>query len=396
MPRYRYKAKTIEGKAVRGTKEAAEPRYLLACLKEKGLYCYEYHIENMEQSFRPPVLRRKALPPFCKQLSAMLGAGVALSKALEVSHEATEDKALKEILLCLIEHIHKGMTLSEAMECMEGVFPNLLVYMVSTGESSGRLDEILGRMAEYYRREEELRGKVRIAMIYPVILLGVTIGAAIFMLTTVLPQFASMLEEQELPLLTRVMMGVSFSLRSHGALYCLLLLILLAMVMGALTMPYIRLRADRALFRLPIVGNLLRTIDTSRFSSAFAVLYGSGIGILEAIHTTGKVMGNSYVEQCLEEAGENLKKGEMISQALKRLDLFHPVLISMVVAGEESGSLEEVLEDAGGYYEGEAARAIGQMIALLEPVMILVMALIVGSIVMAIMMPVFTMYTSML
>ena len=216
------------------------------------------------------------------------------------------------------------------------------------------------------------------------------------MLTTVLPQFASMLEEQELPLLTRVMMGVSFSLRSHGALYCLLLLILLAMVMGALTMPYIRLRADRALFRLPIVGNLLRTIDTSRFSSAFAVLYGSGIGILEAIHTTGKVMGNSYVEQCLEEAGENLKKGEMLSQALKRLDLFHPVLISMVVAGEESGSLEEVLEDAGGYYEGEAARAIGQMIALLEPVMILVMALIVGSIVMAIMMPVFTMYTSML
>lgn len=396
MPRYIYRAKTIDGRVLKGAAEAEEPGHLLACLKAKGLYCYEYHIEDMERECRPPVFRRKDLPPFCRQLSAMLAAGVPLSKALKVSCEAEEGGELGETLLRLREYIHKGMTLSEAMESMEGVFPNLLVYMVRTGEASGRLDEILRRMARYYSREEELSSKVRTAMTYPVILLGVTIAAAVFMLTAVLPQFTFVLEEQELPMLTRVMMGISFGLRSHGMLYGLFLLILLALIMGALTIPCVRLRSDCALFQLPVIGRLFRTIVTSRFCSAFAVLYGSGIGILEAIHVTGKVIGNSYVERCLEEAVENLKKGEMLSQALKRPALFQPVFISMVVAGEESGSLETVLEDAGGHYEEEAARAIGQMVALLEPVMILVMAVIVGIIVMAIMMPVFTMYTSML
>lgn len=396
MAKYRYKAKTIDGKVVKGTAEAAEVRHLFTFLMAKGLYCYKYNMEEAEQPCRPPVFKRRALPSVCRQLSAMLAAGVSLSKALAVIHEATEDRAQKETVFHLMECIHKGMTLSEAMESIEGVFPNLLIYMVRTGESSGRLDEILRRMAEYYRREEELSGKVCTAMIYPVILLGVTITAAVFMLTTVLPQFASMLEEQELPLLTRMMVDASFGLRNHGVLYCLLLLILLALVMASLTIPYIRLRVDQVLLHLPVMGGLLRIIGTSRFSSALAVLYGSGIGILEAIHTTGKVMGNSYVEQCMEQTGENLKRGEMLSQALKRLDVFHPVLISMVVAGEESGTLGDVLEDAGRYYEGEAARAIGQMVAFLEPVMILVMSLVVGSIVMAIMMPVFTMYTSML
>lgn len=396
MPRYIYKAKTMEGKVLKGTAEAAEPGYLLTYLKAKGLYCYEYHMEDAGVRYRPPIFKRKALPPFCRQISAMLTAGVSLSKALKVSYEAAEDPTIKETLLRLREYIYKGMTLSEAMENMEGVFPNLLVHMVRTGESSGRLDEILGKMAEYYSREEELGAKVRTAMTYPLILFGVTIGAAVFMLTTVLPQFTTMLEEQELPRLTRVMMSASFSLRNHGILYFIGFLILLAVFMGALSIPRVRLRADRAIFSSPFVGRLIKTVDTSRFASAFAVLYGSGVGILEAIYTTGKVMDNSYVEQCLEEVAESLKKGDMLSQALKRMDLFHPVFISMVVAGEESGSLESVLEDAGEYYKGEAARAISQMVALLEPVMILVMALIVGSIVMSIMMPVFTMYTSML
>lgn len=396
MPRYIYKAKTMEGKVIKGTAEAAEPGYLLTYLKAKGLYCYEYHMADMEISGRPPIFKRKALPPFCRQISAMLSAGVSLSKALKVSYEAAEDPTIKETLLRLREYIYKGMTLSEAMETMESVFPNLLIYMVRTGESSGRLDEILGKMAEYYSREEELGGKVRTALTYPVILFLVTIGAAVFMLTTVLPQFTAMLEEQELPYLTRVMMSASFSLRNHGMIYFIAILILIALVLGALSIPRVRLRVDRAIFSLPFLGRLIKTVDTSRFASAFAVLYGSGIGILEAIHTTGKVMDNTYVELCLEEAAESLKKGYMLSQALKRLELFHPIFISMVVAGEESGSLESVLEEAGGYYKAEAARAISQMVALLEPVMILVMALIVGSIVMSIMMPVFTMYSSML
>ena len=396
MPCYRYKAKDIKGKVHRGDVEAEDEAALLRTLHTRGLYCFECSNRDLRPVLRPPGIRRRLLPPFCRQLSAMLRAGIPLSRALAVSYESAQDKALKENLMRLRECVHKGRTLFEAMEEMRGVFPNLLIYMVQTGEASGTLDLMLERMAEYYDREEELNGKVRTAMTYPVILFGITVLSSVFMLTAVLPQFASMMEQQELPLLTRVMMSASFGLRNHGLLYLLFLLVVIALSMGVLMIPSVRLKAGRAVLCIPLIGKLLKTVVTSRFASTFAVLYGSGVGILEAIHATGKVIGNSYVEQCLEQASDQLKRGEMLSQVLKELNVFHPVLISMVVAGEESGALDGVLADAGGYYQREAARALSQMIALLEPAMILVMALIVGSIVMAVMIPVFHMYSSML
>ena len=391
MPRYRYKAKSEDGRVHCGTEKADSGRALFVILKSQGLYCYEYSSQERTPAACPAKLNQKQLPLLCRQIAAMLTAGVSLSRALEVSAGSARDKTLKAALAGLRESIHKGRTLSEAMEEMKGVFPNLLIYMTRTGESSGRLDELLHKMAEYYGREEELNGKVR-----AVILFSITVMAAVFMLTMVLPQFASMLQEQELPWITRMMMRLSFSLRSHGFLYIMLILILMALFKGILKCPSVRLQADRAVLYTPFIGKLLRTVYTSRFASAFAVLYGSGIGILDAMHTVGRVMGNSYVEKGLAQAAERLKGGVMLSQALEEQDLFQPVLISMVAAGEESGALDMVLEDAGSFYEKEAARAVNQMIALLEPAMILILALVVGSVVMAIMMPVFNMYSSML
>ena len=396
MPIYRYRSRSMDGKIHKGTMEAPDELTLVKSLKLRGLYCDTCIDRELGQPVRCQKMRMKSISPFCRQLSAMLTAGVPLAKALAVSYEAAGDKRLKDILIGLMEGVHKGRTLSEAMEEMAGVFPNLLVYMARTGESSGRLDELLMRMSDYYSREEELTGKVRTAMTYPVILLCVTLLSSAFMLTVVLPQFAAMLSEQELPWITSLMMGLSAGLRSHGLLCLLLLLLLSALFMGILRFPSARLRSDRAVLLMPIIGKLLRTVATSRFAATFSILYGSGIGILDAIHIAGRVMGNSYVETGLKQAAENLKKGKMLSQALKELDIFQPVLISMVVAGEESGALDAVLGDAGIYYEKEAERAISQMLALLEPAMILILALIVGSVVMAIMIPIFNMYSSMM
>ena len=396
MPRYRYKAKNLDGKVFKGVMEAADEDALLKGLRFKGLYCMDYHSMESGTKLRPVKLKGKMLPPLCRQLAAMLAAGVPLSRALAVSYESSQDRTVKETLIKLRESVHKGRTLYEAMEEMPGAFPKLLVYMVQTGGASGTLDHMLERMAESYDREEELNGKVRTAMTYPVILFCITVIASVFMLTTVLPQFASMMEEQELPWITRLMMGVSISLRNYGLYYMILIMVFIALSMGVLMIPSVRLKADRAILHIPVIGKLLRTVETSRFASTFAVLYGSGVGILDAIHASGRVIGNTYVEKCLERAAENMKRGEMLSQVLKELDVFHPILISMVVAGEESGALDTVLSEAGGYYQREAGRALGQMVALLEPVMILFMALIVGSIVMAVMIPVFNMYSSML
>lgn len=171
MPRYKYKAKDMEGNVYKGVMEAADERVLLKVLRDKGLYCFECRGLDSGMALRPAKIKHKLLPPLCRQLSAMLAAGVPLSRALAVSYESAQDGPLRDNLMRLRESIHKGCTLFEAMEGMPGVFPNLLVYMIQTGESSGKLDVMLGTMAEYYDREEEMNGKVRAAMTYPVILL---------------------------------------------------------------------------------------------------------------------------------------------------------------------------------------------------------------------------------
>lgn len=278
MPRYRYKAKDMNGRTHGGVTKAEDETALLKKLRARGLYCFDFQGRDMGTDVRPPELRRKLLPPFCRQLSAMLKAGIPLSRALEVSYESAQDAALKEDLLKLREYVHRGHTLSEAMERLSGVFPKLLVYMIQSGEASGKMDRMLNKMAEYYDREEELSGKVRQVMTYPVILLVITALSSAFMLTAVLPQFASMMEEQELPLLTRIMMGLSFSLRRHGMLYVLLLMVIIALFAGILMIPSVRLKADRAVLYIPMIGKLLKTVETSRFASTFAVLYGSGVG----------------------------------------------------------------------------------------------------------------------
>ncbi len=199
MPRYRYRAKSEDGRVHCGTEKADSGRALFVILKSRGLYCYEYSSLERTPSARPAKLNQRQLPLLCRQLAAMLTAGVPLSRALEVSAGSARDKTLKVTLAGLRESIHKGRTLSEAMEEMKGVFPNLLVYMTRTGESSGRLDELLHKMAGYYGREEELNGKVRAAMTYPVILFSITVLAAVFMLTTVLPQFAPCCRSRSCP-----------------------------------------------------------------------------------------------------------------------------------------------------------------------------------------------------
>ena len=227
MPRYRYTAKGMNGRVCKGSMEASDPADLTERLKQRELYCFRWReIEESRSSGLSP-LKIRMLPPLCRQFSSMMAAGVPLGDILTVSIRAEGDKGMKKVLLRIRKAVYEGSTLSEAMEATEGIFPNLLVYMIQTGEASGRLDEILDRLAAYYSREEELAGKVRAAMTYPLILLFVTICCSIFLLTAVLPQFAAMLQGARLPALTRFMLGAGEQLRLHGGLYAAAMLILI-------------------------------------------------------------------------------------------------------------------------------------------------------------------------
>lgn len=397
MALYRYKACGASGSVQTGSLEAADDQALLDQLHRRGLFCCEYHREaDQRDRTGGHRLKVKVLSPFCRQMAAMLTAGIPISGALAVCSEASQDRALKNALVLLNMTVQKGRTLSEAMEEMGGTFPNLLIRMVETGESSGSLDQMMEKMAEHYSQEAELGGKVQSAMTYPVILFIVTLISTAFMLTAVLPRFASMLSGMELPAMTRFMMKLSSLLKNHGIMILFICagLVLLGACLTA--RPSVRLRADGCLLRLPVVGRLMKTVYTSRFAATFSVLYGSGISILTSLEVAGRVMENAYVGECLRQVSEDLRKGELLSQSLRRKNIFQPMFISMVVAGEESGSLESVLKDTGDFYGKEALRALSQMVALVEPCMMVLMALAVGSIVMAIMMPIYTMYSQML
>lgn len=396
MPRYRYTAKGMNGRVCKGSMEASDPADLTERLKQRELYCFRWReIEESRSSGLSPLKIRK-LPPLCRQFSSMMAAGVPLGDILTVSIRAEGDKGMKKVLLRIRKAVYEGSTLSEAMEATEGIFPNLLVYMIQTGEASGRLDEILDRLAAYYSREEELAGKVRATMTYPLILLFVTICCSIFLLTAVLPQFAAMLQGDRLPALTRFMLGAGEQLRLHGGLYAAAMLILILFILSASAVTGVRLRIGRALLHIPFAGKLLKIIYTSRFASSFSVLYGSGTGILEALDIAGRVIGNEHIRLEIREACFCMEQGQSLSKALGRLEMFPPVFLSMTAAAEESGDLERIMEQTGRYYEKEAERAMNQMIALLEPAMILVMAGMVGSIVLAVMLPMFQMYSSIL
>ncbi len=397
MTLYRYKACGANGSVKSGLLEAADDQALLELLHKRGLYCCEYHRETAKRdSAGSHRLKIKVLSPFCRQMAAMLSAGIPVSKALSICGEASQDKALKNALIRLNMTVQKGRTLSEAMEEMSGTFPDLLIHMVETGESSGSLDHIMKKMAEHYNQEAELGGKVQSAMTYPVILFIVTLISTAFMLTAVLPRFASMLSSTELPAITRFMMKLSALLKNHGILILFICAGLVILGAFLLARPSVKLWTDGCLLRLPVAGRLMKTVYTSRFAATFSVLYGSGISILTSLDVTSRVMGNAYIGECLKQVSEDLRKGELLSQSLKRKNIFLPMFISMVVAGEESGSLESVLRDTGEFYEKEALRALSQMIALVEPGMMILMALVVGSIVMAIMVPIYTMYSQML
>ena len=396
MPRYRYTAKGMNGRVCKGSMEASDPADLTERLKQRELYCFRWReIEESRSSGLSP-LKIRMLPPLCRQFSSMMAAGVPLGDILTVSIRAEGDKGMKKVLLRIRKAVYEGSTLSEAMEATEGIFPNLLVYMIQTGEASGRLDEILDRLAAYYSREEELAGKVRAAMTYPLILLFVTICCSIFLLTAVLPQFAAMLQGARLPALTRFMLGAGEQLRLHGGLYAAAMLILILFILSASAVTGVRLRIGRALLHIPFAGKLLKIIYTSRFASSFSVLYGSGTGILEALDIAGRVIGNEHIRLEIREACFCMEQGQSLSKALGRLEMFPPVFLSMTAAAEESGDLERIMEQTGRYYEKEAERAMNQMIALLEPAMILVMAGGGGSIVLAVMLPMFQMYSSIL
>ena len=386
MTQFSYVATDVNGKKIRGKEMAEDSAELIEKLRQKGLFCTVYRdLQANKANDVKFKFKTKDLSFFCRQLSAMLTSGVSLVKALHILQAQTENKKMKAILLDIYEEVQKGRSFSEAIATKPGVFPGLFVSMVGAGEASGNLDMIMNRVSEHYAKDSKTQNKVRGAMIYPIVLLVLLLAMMIGMFTFIMPMFKGLMSEgTEMPALSAAMFAISDFFTAYWYLLLIGFIAIVIVFRIILTTPSTKLKWDKMLLGLPKVGGLLRTIYTARFARTMSNLFASGLQMVDCIEKSVGTLGNSYIIKEFEEVIENVKRGESLSTAIARINVFEGMFVSIIYVGEESGTLDQILEKSSDYYDDEADSAIASMVSLLEPVMIILMGVMVACILVAV------------
>ncbi|SDK52536.1 type II secretion system F family protein [Natronincola ferrireducens] len=396
MPVYEYKAVTTNGENIEGSYTAKTKNEVVMMLKQNQNYpisIKEAESKDIRDMQIFSSVKTKDLSVFCRQFYAMLNAGVTIIQCLDILRQQVENKKLKKIVAEVYEEVQKGLTFSEALKKHSTVFPQLMTYMVAAGETSGSLDIIMDRLATHYEKENKINNKIKSAMIYPIILTFVSVAVVIFLLTFVMPTFLGMFEGSgvPLPLPTKILLAISAGLRTFWYIILIGAIVLFYGIKRYITTEDGGLRFDRLKFSLPIVKQLNQKIVTARFSRTLSTLLASGIPLLQSLENVANAVGNKYAAEGIMKAREDVRKGVDIATPIKRTGLFPPMLDNMIRIGEESGTLDDILDKTANFYDEEVDFAIGKMTTLLEPIMIVVMAVIIGFIVIAMVLPMFDM-----
>lgn len=379
MKTFSYVATDVNGKKVKGKELAEDYEELIEKLRQRNLYCTSYRdLQKSEAADVKFKFKTKDLSFFCRQLAAMLTSGISLVKALHILEQQTEHPKQKQVLLDIYEEVQKGRSFSEAINSKPGVFPNLFVSMVSAGEVSGNLDTIMNRISEHYAQENRTNNKIRGAMIYPIVLLVLMVGVVIALFTFIMPMFKDMFAGNELPALSAVLFGISDSLKNQWYVYVIVVVVIVIALRIILKTPSSRLKFDEILLKMPKVGKLLSIIYTARFARTMSNLFASGLQMVDCIEKSIQTMGNTYIIHRFEEVIESVKQGESLSVAIARTEIFDGMFCSIIFVGEESGSLDSILEKSADYYDEESDAAISGLVGLMEPVMIIFMGAAVG------------------
>ncbi|MBP8691822.1 MAG: type II secretion system F family protein [Bacillota bacterium] len=338
-------------------------------------------------------VKSKDLALFCKQVHAMLKSGVTIANILEILKLQTENRRLRDHIRSMHEELQKGHTFSEALRQRKGAFPELFVSMTEAGELSGNMDLIMDRLSKHYEKEHKIENKIISAMIYPIILSIVCTFVVFFLTTSVMPTFIEMYVTSgvSLPRLTRILISFSEFLKHFWYFIILGMVAFVFIISYILKIPDIKLKKDFLKLRIPLIKNLIIKVAASRFSRTLATLSASGVSLLSALDTASGVTGNLYIYKKVLEIKEDVRRGLPLSALLQNQGIFPPILCHMVKIGEDSGSLEEVLDKAADFQDEEIETAILRLTTLLEPVMIIVMAIVIGLIVLSMVLPMFEM-----
>lgn len=391
MPQYRYTAKDISGKVKRGTLNAADPDALKKGLKEIGLYLSRY-TEKVDKN-QGKKLKSAEISTFCREISSMLSAGISLVRAMNIINNRDLSPKLKYAFGELLSSIKKGIALSDAMELLGRAFPSILINMVKAGEASGRLDETMEKMADYYEKETRLAKNIKSAMTYPIILASLTVIVTVVLMTFVVPLFADIFEGMELPAITRVVMGISNGLTGNFVYVVIAAALLCLAIYFIMQIESVRFSIDRLKLKIPIIGKLLKIIYTARFSRTLASLYSSGLSIINALQISKDTVGNRYLTSQFEEVIRLVRSGNPLSLSLAGVVGFDKKLSETIAVGEETGQLDTLLISIADSYDYESDMAIKKLMTMIEPIMIIILAVFVVIIMLSVLLPIFSMYS---
>lgn len=395
MPVYSYTFKDASGGLQKGTAEAETEENLRQRFQEQGLDITEITMIKKRGRVRGRTYGRVKpykLMVFCRQFSTMVDAGVSLVRCLDVLSRQTTDPKLKKILLDLGDRVEGGESLSRAMQRHPRTFSNLFIGLVRAGEVGGVLEESLQRLAQFLEKDEELKRRVKAALTYPVLVMLAALAIVVFLFAYVVPQFAAIFEDiglknTEMPPLTAGVIDISNFLRERW--YVVIAVVVLVVISWKLFVStrFGRRTADRMKLHVPVFGNLHHKVCMARFSRTMGTLLTSGVPILQAMETVAGVVGNSIMADAVLEARAKIREGERIGEPLEASKLFPPMVVHMIAVGEESGSLDYMLQKIADFYEAEVEATIQSLTAALEPILIILLGFVVFFIVLSLFLP---------
>lgn len=391
MPKYKYQAVDLSNKKIKGTYIAIDDEDLKRILRSQNLYLLKYKkIPESSQMFG--FLEKINLDDFtlfCRQFAIMISAGLNIDKIISILRESTKNSKLKSILEVVYNDLLKGKNLSESFGRYPKTFPVFFRNMIAIGELSGRLDIVFNRLADYYENDARTKKKVKSALSYPIFLILIAVGALAVISLVVMPQFTSVFSEfgADLPLISQIVIDVTTFFRENFTTILLVLMGLVAFFLLIKRIPTVRRRFDYFKLQLPIIKNLNIATITSRFSNGFSVLLANGMQLLDAIDIISKLLDNKIVEEKLQIVKNEISVGKSVSKSLETINLFPDMLIEMISVGEETASLEEVLDRITPYFDEQVSAEIKKMTSSIEPIMIIMIGLIVVVVLLAIFMP---------
>lgn len=390
---FAYKARDSNGKAVEGNVDAADQKAAMARLREQRLSVTEIEQKAVKKKFFKDKVQIKDVVIFSRQLSTLVSAGVPIVQSLNILGEQADNPAFKTVVIALRTDIESGLSIAEGMKKHPQAFSELYVAMIKAGEVGGILDTILERLSGFLEASEALKAKVKSAMMYPAIVGGAAVLITVFLIVFVIPIFEEIFGGfgAELPLPTRIVCGISNIMRQN--------IIYIIAVLGAggygfkkwLKTEQGQAKFDEISLKLPVFGMLLKKVAIAKFTRTLGTLVKSGVPILQGLETVAKTAGNKTIEKVINSSRDSIREGGRISDPLKKAGIFPPMVIQMISVGEETGGLDNMLTKIADFYDQEVDTAVHGLTSMIEPLIMIVMGIVIGTIVIAMMMPMFSM-----